>query len=155
MADSAYTIALKSTVKERLIFYYMYAELQRNCPDYTHETAVAKAGLFKKLNEKAGFSCVISSCNKTGITAPTEKSDIYNAYLLSAYGLYGNDITVEKNAECIFYILTLQKELHGDWPSFYSSNLSVHNDYATFYALWSLLQFREKLINWQPARFVR
>lgn len=155
MVDSAYTIALKSTVREKLLFYYMYAELQRNCPDYAPRTELLKSGLFKKLNEKSNFTYVINSCNKAGITAPTEKSAIYNAFLLSAYGLYGNEITVEKNAECVFYILTLQKELHGDWPSFYTSNLSVHDDYATFYALWSLVQFREKLMNWQPVKPAR
>ncbi len=155
MADSAYSVALKSNTREKLLFYYMFAELQRNCPDYASRSEIAKAGLFKKLNEKVSFSHVINSCNKTGIKDPTEKSDIYNAYLLAAYGLYGNAITVEKNAECIFYILTLQKELHGDWPSFYTSNLSVHDDFSTFYALWSLVQFREKLINWQLAGFIR
>lgn len=148
-ADSAYKRSFGCPAYEKLSIYFMFTDLARNCPEYISVTQTYREDLFGRLYDKYSFKRLIGWCNKTGISAVSDKTKIYNSYVLTAYGLYANDITIDQRSDNLFYLFALQKELHGDWPAHYTSNVLVHDDYSTFYALWALVQFREKLANWQ------
>lgn len=157
-----YLYSKSQKINDKIFMYYNFVELNRRCEDISINSKEYQTKLFNELypanNPKMYYLDTFpktpnaESINPKDLIDNTPRhleletfTNRYNPVRMLAYALYGNDVNLKSYSDNLIYLLDAQQK-NGSWSLAKKFNYFDSNVVTTFYGLWSLCEFKSKLL---------